>query len=471
MDIAEVVAAFLRRHSKRELPLLLALSGGPDSLALFYSLLRCRIRGLVDLFGVAHVDHGWRETSGAEAAALEALACEQGVPWHGYVLDPTFLEESFAGNLEETCRHQRLAFFEEVCREYGYVAVLLAHHADDQAETVLKRLFEGAHLTALGAMTPVSRYGQLVLWRPLLSLPKRALVQWVGANGWRYIEDATNADIRFLRARMRAMLIPQLAETFGKEIAAPLSQLSLEAREVEEHLMTLCAPALEQVRRGWAGVMVDLASIQPSMPPLPPFAIRHLLRQLLRQCGCGVLSHAQLDAAAHHLLDGAANKRYASASAYLYLDRRRAFVSSQPFTSTTTPIQPQHLSPGVYSWGQWTVTVSPAPSTFHNSMLGWQEAWQGKLSVILPAGDYMLMSPQPHLLYVPTGHSLDSLWSDAKVPAFLRSLAPVVVDVRGVVCEFLSGRLPARLSAQPPPTEQWKLEFRVGPVLSDDENY
>lgn len=436
MDIPAIVGAFLKRHSHEGQPVLLALSGGVDSLVLFHSLLSCRDKGLLTTFGVAHVDHCWRPTSTEEAKALGKMVEKEGLPWHCHTLQPEHLQ----GNLEEACRLARLDFFAQLCCQCGYRAVILGHHADDQAETVLKRLFEGASLTALGGIKDISLWRGMAMWRPLLQVPKAALSAWIKEHDLMPIDDISNYDRRYLRARMRSELLPHLAEIFGKQIAGPLAEISAEARELEEYLMTLCSPILTSQKIGWLGRWVYM----DPLPPLPPLAVRFMLRKLLSLAGCGVFSTPQLHSAAEHLLEGTSNKLYSHGSAHLYIDRRRAFALPKALISPSTLSIP--LAPGTFDYPPWRVTV--VPSTPAAPQLGWQQVWQGYISVTLPAGDYILAPPRSKAHYPPASRSLDSLWSNAKVPPFLRPLIPLVWQGESVFCEFLSGRQPTFPSSQ-----------------------
>lgn len=163
----DILSKFLIQHRKTNKPLLLALSGGPDSLALFHLLLEVSKEHSIP-FAIAHVDHGWRPESGTEAEILKELAQKHDLGFHLKKLDPKSLE----GNLEDACRSERLQFFKELCQAHEYEAVLMGHHADDAAETVLKRLFEGSSLKAVAGLQEVSCYDDLQIWRPLLKKTK-----------------------------------------------------------------------------------------------------------------------------------------------------------------------------------------------------------------------------------------------------------------------------------------------------------
>lgn len=427
----DTVSAFLRQHATAKTPFLLALSGGSDSLALFYCLLRCRERGVVENFAVAHVDHKWRTTSSEEALILEKLVRHHEVPWHHQILEPG----SLVGNLEERCRQERLLFFHALCRRHGYHAVMLAHHADDQSETVLKRIFEGASLVALAAMTPTAYYGDLLLWRPLLTIPKKILEAYVASYGGPLVDDTTNSDIKYLRARMRSQLIPRLAATFGKEISRPLASIAADAHDLAVYFEELLDPYLATVEEGWAGVKIDLTT----MPPLPLLPLRYLLQRLVKKIGTTPLSRHQLEDAAIQLQSGAANKRYRCRDLFLYIDRGRAFVTSSPLETTTKETLP--LKVGVQRWGPWSLTVSPLEEVLlpTHSQVGWLAAWRGFLITEIPDGEYVVGPALPRKRHLSTARTLDTLWTERRVPAFFRPLLPVLYHHDDAAVEFLSG--------------------------------
>ena len=255
---------FLRKYRREGDRLLLACSGGPDSLALLHLLHEERVA-----FGVAHVDHGWRKESGDEAEQLRALCEELGHPFYCRKLDPSGIK----GNLEAACRNARLAFFKEICEAEGYRAVLLGHHANDKAETVLKRALEGATLTALTGPQEVSVVEGVVLWRPLLHVRKKEILAWIKERGLAPFHDVTNDDPRYLRARFRQQILPGLAEQFGKEIDTALCHLGNQAEELSDYLDSRVAPYLCVAKE------LDLSEKMPAHD----VELKHLIRRFCQR--------------------------------------------------------------------------------------------------------------------------------------------------------------------------------------------
>ncbi|WP_100934142.1 tRNA lysidine(34) synthetase TilS [Candidatus Chlamydia corallus] len=218
---------------------LLALSGGSDSLFLFYLL---KERGVS--FTAVHIDHGWRSRSAQEAKELEELCSREGIP---FILHALTAEEQGDKDLENQARKKRYALLYESYRHLNAGGIFLAHHANDQAETVLKRLLESAHLTNLKAMAERSYVQGVLLLRPLLHIPKSSLREALDARGISYIQDPSNEDERYLRARMRKKLFPWLEEVFGKNITFPLLTLGEESAELSEYLEEQAQPFLSAV--------------------------------------------------------------------------------------------------------------------------------------------------------------------------------------------------------------------------------
>jgi tRNA(Ile)-lysidine synthase len=178
----------------------LAVSGGPDSLAL---LLLAHAALGPDAFAVATVDHGLRADSAAEAALVAQLCAERGLA-HGTLT----LALAPGSAVQERARDARYRALADWCRGQGLAALVTAHHADDQAETLVMRLNRGAGLRGLAGIRPCATVpgDDLPLLRPLLDWRHADLAALVAAAGVRAVDDPTNRDLRFERARVRAAL-------------------------------------------------------------------------------------------------------------------------------------------------------------------------------------------------------------------------------------------------------------------------
>lgn len=230
---------FLKRHWKPGRAVVLACSGGPDSKALLHLLVQAKIFFDLDIH-VAHIDHGWRAESRCEALELQKEVEELGLPFH-----LSTLEEALP-QTEEVAREARYESLQEIVECVGAQAVLLAHQMEDQAEVVLKRLLEGASIPSCGGMRQVSTLKGMTIWRPLLSVSKQDLIQWLGDRDLLYFTDSTNLDPRYLRGRFRTSIIPHLEATFGKGVMKNLCLFGERAQKLEDHLTRLSQPLWEQ---------------------------------------------------------------------------------------------------------------------------------------------------------------------------------------------------------------------------------
>jgi tRNA(Ile)-lysidine synthase len=195
-------------------PLGLAVSGGPDSLALML-LAQAALPGRI---AVCSIDHGLRPEAAGEVALVERLAATHGIPFTAITLTPQ------PGNLQAQARTGRYAALAGWAQALGLGAVATAHHADDQAETLLMRLNRGSGLAGLAGVRAAARIegSEVLLLRPLLGWRKSELEAVVAAAGITAVIDPSNANPDFERAAMRARLAeadwldpPQLATSAG----------------------------------------------------------------------------------------------------------------------------------------------------------------------------------------------------------------------------------------------------------------
>ena len=220
------VKEFLQKHWDGKSPLLLGYSGGPDSKALLLSLVE-----FFPFLHVAHVDHGWRAESFSEAKRIQEEIEALGLGF--YTVRLNLPKE---GNLEDLSRKARLSFFASLFEKIPFQALLLGHHADDLAETALKRVFEGAHLAHLGGMEKISSWDQMRVWRPLLGIGKKGIVAFLEELGTGAFSDPTNFDPTYLRSRFRSQTLPFLEENFGKNMRENLCVLSERSYELRTYL-------------------------------------------------------------------------------------------------------------------------------------------------------------------------------------------------------------------------------------------
>jgi|688.fasta_scaffold41142_2 tRNA(Ile)-lysidine synthase len=419
VSLEKILFNFLQEHADLKAPVLLALSGGPDSLALYTLLLK--YRSLHPLhFGVAHVDHGWREESGHEALALEKMASQNKHPFHLKKLD-----RRSNRNLEEAARNERLNFFSQLCASHRYQAVLLAHHADDLAETVLKRILESAHLTHLGGLRACSKIRSLKLWRPFLQVDKKEIMEWLKQQGLQGFEDLTNFDSRFLRGKLRTSIIPQLSEDFGKDVSKSLQRLGREAEELRDYFEDILEKEIQRIEVGPRGLFLDLSQARP----MHFLELQYLLRRFCEK-GSFCLSRSQLKTAEEIICRKGSNKRIEGNGKRLILDRGRMFLMN--LETEVLPEEAVLLKPGsVLRYGPWEVSVFEGRHSHAKG--GWKAVWEGECSISLTSGSYALALP-----------SLDpkicKWWSNEKVPAFLRRQTPVVLEKDQIKHEFLTGR-------------------------------
>lgn len=178
-----------------------AVSGGGDSVALLRLARDWAVEAGRQVAAIT-IDHGLRPEAAAEAEAVARLCAALRIP-HAI---RRWVDPHGPGNLQDRARDARRQLIAAWAAESGIGAVALAHTRDDQAETFLLRLARGSGVDGLSAMAPVSRSGGLLWLRPLLDIDRASLRAFLRAEGIAWVEDASNADLRFDRVRMRGAL-------------------------------------------------------------------------------------------------------------------------------------------------------------------------------------------------------------------------------------------------------------------------
>ncbi len=266
---------------------LVAVSGGRDSCVLLDLLVVCAERSGLELV-VGHVHHGLRGSEAdLDAAAVEALARAAGLAGHTRRIDPTALRRGAGSSrtrptLEEAARDLRRAALEAIAAEAGCDVIATAHHAGDQAETLLLRLLRGTGPDGLAGMAPRSADGRW--WRPLLAVSPDAIARWAGRRALVWREDRSNRDRRYARNRLRLDVLPELTTHFNPQLLRTLGDLAEAAREDRSWIEARVAEAAAE-RLDWRAPVMHF--VLDDWPALPEALARRVVRKALIEAGLG----------------------------------------------------------------------------------------------------------------------------------------------------------------------------------------
>lgn len=272
---------------QRPATLLVAVSGGPDSTALMHAL-AATARGTSLTLVVAHVDHGLRASSAAEAAQVRALATAAGLRCLVLRGGPRIAAQGplgRAGGLEQVAREARYRLLARAARRTGAAAIAVAHTLDDQAETVLLRLLRGAGPTGLGGMRPVARMYGARLVRPLLGASRQEVLESLALRGVTALTDDSNTDATRERNWLRHDILPQLAARWGDTLPrriARAARLARDAAREERHaaraayaLLATVAPAPSP-----RAITLDAPRLASYSRAVQRSVVRHALREM-----------------------------------------------------------------------------------------------------------------------------------------------------------------------------------------------
>ncbi len=260
---------------------LIAVSGGPDSMALLHLFMAAR-PVLACSLAVAHANFGLRgaESDGDERFVKDACLA-LGIECHVRRFETRAVAAAWKKSLEETARIQRYDFFEEVCRDSGYTRIATGHHVGDNAETMLFNLFRGT--STGGARGIRAANGRLV--RPLLPFGREELLAYLEGKSIPWRTDSSNLDTVHDRNFIRHRVIPLVEERFSGKFMPALQRLSEHAGEldefVERHVAGLVASCPGLDLKGGKLHVVTLLK-------LTPFERKELLKRALQAQGASV---------------------------------------------------------------------------------------------------------------------------------------------------------------------------------------
>ncbi|MBU3742441.1 MAG: tRNA lysidine(34) synthetase TilS [Candidatus Kapabacteria bacterium] len=406
-------------------PMVIAVSGGCDSMTLLHAVLRAAERP--ELIHVVHVNHHLRgQESDADEQFVRKACADLGVECYvaSRPVDPS------ASGIEASARDARYRVFVDVSQRVGASHVLTAHTADDQAETVLMHLGRGSGLDGMRGMPEERTLAEgITLMRPLLRTPRRLVREMAHAWDLRWREDASNNDLRYTRNRIRHTVLPSMVEIFGPSV---VERIARTAGLIDDARSIVADVVRDHVRHG-VTVDEDSACIDIDMLRSCSDGLR---RQVLRAVLHEVLDDAAADAAAVErvaaLVDAEAGSRASVRNHLMAIRERNAIVLT--FQTQPTSFSLAITRPGTYVAGHSTLSVfvhdvatvtvdrDPAVAYFDVDAIHGSLLWR-----VWADGDRL----QP--LGMDGTALVSDLLTNAKVPSAHRREAMVLCDDVGIV--------------------------------------
>ncbi|MEF3273000.1 MAG: tRNA lysidine(34) synthetase TilS [Chloroflexus sp.] len=454
--------------------LLLAVSGGNDSLALLHMMYTLRNQGGPEPV-VAHLDHGLR---GAESAADAAFVAETAARWglHAVIAQAHLPPDTTPA----AARAARYAFLARTAISEHAAGVIVAHQADDQAETVLMHLLRGAGPAGLRGMrarvewnewaAPFIAAGQVPphgppLLRPLLTVSRSELTAYCAAHGLVPRVDPTNQNLHYARARIRHQILPQLT-TENPQISAALGRTAQICAEDYDFIQQALAAQWHQliVEQRSDCITFDRAAIRALHPALR----RYALRRAIAEFGAEEPSLSHIDAALH-LIDGQSGRSMQLTSQITLICDQRTITLSLP--DAAPPLTPQLTAP---------VTL-PALGTVH-LVNGWRcvvqthppphpDRWWLPLAQP-PALPLTLRPRRPGDRMRPAGapgrRRIQDIFVDLHVPRALRDGWPLLVNADDQIIWLVGLRVAAGVAA-PNPNQATMWIGMIAPIASEQE--
>ncbi|WP_319532904.1 tRNA lysidine(34) synthetase TilS [uncultured Cohaesibacter sp.] len=428
-DEIDAILAPLRHHNR----LLLAVSGGADSLALMILCAEWQTRcdNAPEIL-VASVDHGLRPDAASECAYVARLAEERGLRHTTLVWNETPTEAS----LQTQAREARYRLLAEHARQTDCSAIGLAHHLDDQAETLIMRLIRGSGVTGLGAMRAEQPHKDLSLLRPLLAVPKSRLMASLRARDLNWIEDPSNQSKNYLRVRVRGLL-PELAKE-GCD-AHRLAATAHRMQRADDTLSTLAEELFQKLMRKEPGRALSFDPLSYA-GCLEELRLRLCRMMLVEVAGAGYPPREErlvsLDAALCSLSGGAYSKRTVGGCCFEWA-RGRVWVYREPGREAKKALL---ASNGSTDWqGLYDIMLLQQPAASLSEEI---EPARSEVFHIQPLGaEGRLMLRQAGLSFpherwgeeekpVALIEALPSLWSDGQ-PCFVVDW-PELVEMTGI---------------------------------------
>lgn len=448
--------------------IVIGVSGGPDSVALLHILTQIFP---ADNLVVAHLDHGLRPTSAAEANHVAEMAKD--VRFHTRRVDVSRLAREHKLTVEEAGRLSRYEFLADVARQEGTPYIAVGHHADDQIETVLMHFLRGSGTTGLRGMAPVNalpEYSGFWLLRPMLDITRSEIEQYCVENDLNPIRDESNADPSYTRNRLRHELLPEL-ERYNPQIRQRLLEMATIISGDDDLLVHLTEEAWPDVIDGHDRGAIYIRHNVWSTCPLA--LRRRLLRRAITELDPTVrnVGFRTLEAARQVAEKGVTGTEAALPGGLtLRVSYDRVIIAAgtadlaSGYPQTTTDEPARLLVPGVVELSDgWRIEAEHVEAIDEDAIRAASDKWTVYITD-KAAGELQVRSRKKGERMRPLGlggeTSLKEIMIDRKIPAYLRERWPVVATPDHMA--WLPGHILDARAKVPPGSGAVRLRCLVG---------
>jgi tRNA(Ile)-lysidine synthase len=406
--------------------LLVAVSGGCDSVVLLH-LLRFAAGPAPPAVTVAHLDHRMRSGSAADARWVAGLCRAWGIRLVAG-------QARVALRSELQARRERYGFLRRVAREVGATHIATAHHADDQAETVLFRILRGTGLQGLAGIAPLSPAG---IVRPLLPFWRGEIQRYARGAGLRWRSDPTNRSLHPARNRLRRKVLPLIERELAPAARRNLVRLAELAREAEagwDSILGPLEPIATETEDDTGGIVLARAVFRQYHPALGS----RLLRKLLARLGIA-LDRAGTRMALQFITDAPSGREFRlAAGVVMRAEFDRVVVGPRPRRSVDRPLTiaaeaPRGSGDLVVGGRQYGVSWAVAPSRPADAAA--QRSWSAAFGLGTVRFPLCLRGWQPgdRIRLQAGSRRLKKVFVDRRVPRSRRAQLPILVDSEGTV--------------------------------------
>ncbi|MFQ5989856.1 MAG: tRNA lysidine(34) synthetase TilS [Candidatus Methylomirabilales bacterium] len=406
-----------------------AVSGGADSVVLLHCLLRLRAEFSLTLH-VAHYDHRLRESSRRDALFVQDLAASCGLP----ATTGSWVREVRRGrSLQAEARRARFHFLHQLASQVGATKIALGHHRDDQAETVLLHLLRGSGLRGLRGMLALKE-GRVI--RPLLAVGREDIEVYAKTYQLSFVEDPSNRDLRYVRNRIRLELLPLLEREYNPSITKTLARMAGFVAEDEAYLegvaREICAPMLD-VQEG--RICMELRSLRGLAPAIRRRVLERAIRRMTPEA---YITSAHLAAVERLIAPGGLSEVTLPRGQWAWRAGDSLFVGKRKQEERPPIHLHQELRvPGENVLDEWGIKleatilpramIDPSSASPDRAMIDWSH-------VVRPL---QVRSWRPGDRFRPWGlrggKKLQDLFVDAKIPQAERKRVPIVTDQKGIL--------------------------------------